>query len=330
MEIVFYIIITFLLGAACFLIGWKTAVHPDIITNERELKAKKELELQISTEKEKIQSLKKEQEKLQDQYSNTQQYIADAEKNAERIYNSKMGELDLKYEQKEKELKEEIERKKEVADQEIQSKQDIFNEKLKKSEEDFIKQKEELTQEIGKTKEELNSLKATKIAAIEAARKEELIHNNQEDYCLQIPIEERNDISILESVQKRITKPRAISSVIWSAYFQPIAKKQFPKILGHDDVCGVYKITNQETGECYIGQSTDCRKRWNNHCRAGCGIDTPQGNKLYKAMQEYGLENFSFELLLECSPQELNEKEKYFINLYSSDTIGYNSNKGVG
>lgn len=42
-------------------------------------------------------------------------------------------------------------------------------------------------------------------------------------------------------------------------------------------------------------------------------------------MQEYGLENFTFELLIECSNLELNEKEKYFIDLYQADTFGYNS-----
>jgi hypothetical protein len=66
------------------------------------------------------------------------------------------------------------------------------------------------------------------------------------------------------------------------------------------------------------------------HCKAGIGIDTPLGNQLYAAMQEYGLDSFSFELLLECEPSQLNEKEKYFIELYNSDAIGYNRNKGVG
>ena len=45
-------------------------------------------------------------------------------------------------------------------------------------------------------------------------------------------------------------------------------------------------------------------------------------------MLEYGLDNFSFELLLECSPQELNEKEKYFIELYNSNIVGFNIVKG--
>ena len=62
--------------------------------------------------------------------------------------------------------------------------------------------------------------------------------------------------------------------------------------------------------------------------RAGLGIDTPQGNQLYQAMQEYGIENFSIELLLSCIPQELNAKEKYFIELYNSKTFGYNGTGG--
>ena len=46
-------------------------------------------------------------------------------------------------------------------------------------------------------------------------------------------------------------------------------------------------------------------------------------------MQDYGLENFTFELLTECNQSELNEKEKYFIELYQADTFGYNGNRGV-
>lgn len=65
------------------------------------------------------------------------------------------------------------------------------------------------------------------------------------------------------------------------------------------------------------------------HCKAGLGIDTPQGNQLYAAMLEYGLDSFSFELLLECTADQLNEKEKYFISLFNSNAIGYNQTKGT-
>lgn len=182
---------------------------------------------------------------------------------------------------------------------------------------------------IKEQKNELKSLQETRAAVIAAAQKEKEIQENKDDYCLILPIEYSNDIKILRGVVKQIAKPRSILMAIWQAYYAPLAKKKFPQILGKTDVCGIYKITNQETGECYIGQAVDVRRRWMDHCKAGLGIDTPQGNQLYAAMLEYGLDSFSFELLLECESGQLNEKEKYFIELYNSDAIGYNMNKGV-
>lgn len=300
MDWLIYLIVGIVIGTVCFAIGWKVAIHPDIISNERALEKQKELNLEINTQEARIEILKNEKEKLQQQYNETQQFISDAEKNAETIYATKCAQLEDKFKAE--------------------------NEQLSKRAKELAEQYEA---DLQKTQDALESLRATKAAAIEAARKEKLINRKQEDYCLRMPVEEQNDIAILKSVRNRITKPRAISTVIWSAYFQPLAKKQFPQILGVTDVCGIYKITNQKTGECYIGQAKDVRKRWNEHCRAGIGIDTPQGNKLYKAMQEYGLEYFSFELLEECTADKLNEKERYFIELYSADTLGYNSTKGV-
>ncbi len=37
---------------------------------------------------------------------------------------------------------------------------------------------------------------------------------------------------------------------------------------------------------------------------------------------------FSFELIEECPASQLNEKEKYWINMYQSDTAGLNLTKG--
>ena len=116
--------------------------------------------------------------------------------------------------------------------------------------------------------------------------------------------------------------------LIWQYYYQPIAKKQFPIILHGSDVGGIYKITNIQTEQAYIGQSVDIYKRWMEHCKAGLGIDTPVGNKLYQAMLSDGLYNFTFELLCQCSNLELNEKEKYFIELYQANLYGYNGTKG--
>ena len=99
-------------------------------------------------------------------------------------------------------------------------------------------------------------------------------------------------------------------------------------VLGTSIVTGIYKITNQKTDMCYIGQSVDLASRWKQHAKCGLGIDTPQGNKLYKDMLEYGLDSYSWELLEECPREKLDEKEKYYINLYDAYNYGFNSTKG--
>lgn len=185
-----------------------------------------------------------------------------------------------------------------------------------------------LHNQIQETTQELDKLKATRAAAHEALMKEQEVKDNKDNYRL-IPSEaDLADSRRLEIVKRELNKPRILCMLIWQTYWQPLAKKQFPLILKDKTKCGIYKITNQITDECYIGQAVDIYKRWNEHCKCGLGIDTPPGNKLYKAMQEYGLNNFTFELIEECDKAELNEKEKYFIELYQAKEFGYNSVEG--
>lgn len=91
-------------------------------------------------------------------------------------------------------------------------------------------------------------------------------------------------------------------------------------------ICGIYKITNKINGKVYIGQSRDIKQRWR---REKSGAFSP-GNVDYncsrsKAFRKYGIENFTFEVIEECSIEALNEKEKYWANYYNSYVPnGYN------
>ena len=168
-------------------------------------------------------------------------------------------------------------------------------------------------------------ISATRAAARQALQREQEVKDNKDNYRLIPTQNDLDDIHRLELVKRELHKPRILSMLIWQSFWQPLAKVKFPQILQDKTKCGIYKITNTETDECYIGQSVDIDKRWKDHCKCGLGIDTPVGNKLYKAIQEYGLEQFTFEILAECPREELDEKEKYFIKLYEADTFGYNS-----
>ena len=185
-----------------------------------------------------------------------------------------------------------------------------------------------LIEKIAQTKEELDKLKETRAAAHEALLKEQEVKENKDNYRLVPSESDLADSRRLEIVKRELNKPRILCMLIWQTYWQPLAKKMFPIILQDKTKCGIYKITNLVTDECYIGQAVDVYKRWCEHCKAGLGIDTPPGNKLYKSIQEYGLENFTFELLTQCNQSELNEKEKYFIELYQSNIYGMNSTGG--
>lgn len=221
-----------------------------------------------------------------------------------------------------------IENTKQLADEAATQRRKILDSEFEAEKLKYESYKKSYKEELDTLKQDIESIKETRRAAIASRNKELIVEQNKEDYTLILPREEERDIPILREVQYKISKPRTIAMAIWNGYYQPIAKTKFPKILGKQNVCGIYKITNQKTGECYIGQAVDVRKRWYDHAKAMIGIDTPQNNLLYAAAQKYGLDDFTFELLLECKPNELDVKEKYFIELYNSNTFGYNRTGG--
>jgi len=88
----------------------------------------------------------------------------------------------------------------------------------------------------------------------------------------------------------------------------------------------IYKITNIINGKIYIGQTQiGIVKRWLKH------IETSKYKnfKISKAIRKYGEDKFKIEVIdYAYTTNELNEKEKYWIEKYDSFKNGYNSTKG--
>lgn len=84
----------------------------------------------------------------------------------------------------------------------------------------------------------------------------------------------------------------------------------------------VYKHTLKGTDKVYIGQTNDTKKRWKPSAYKGCA-------KFYRAIQEYGWDNFSHEILKDnLSLNEANKWEEYYIKLYNSQINGFNLSSG--
>jgi hypothetical protein len=185
-----------------------------------------------------------------------------------------------------------------------------------------------LHNQIQETTQELNKLKATRAAAHEALMKEQEIKDNKDNYRLIVPEVEKRDIKLLNSIKKELINERPVNMIIWQTYYSKRANELCSRILGTKPVTGIYKITEISTEKCYIGQSKNIKERFREHMKCGLGIDTPNGNKLYQAMLNSSIEDFTFELIEECNENDLDEKERYFIELYEAYDYGFNSNKG--
>ena len=75
-------------------------------------------------------------------------------------------------------------------------------------------------------------------------------------------------------------------------------------------ISGVYKITNNITGDFYIGSSKDIKQRWAVHKCVSVWKLRP-GMKLYQAFIKYGLNNFTFDIIEETT--DLHNREQYYI-----------------
>ena len=82
---------------------------------------------------------------------------------------------------------------------------------------------------------------------------------------------------------------------------------------------GIYKITNPN-GKIYIGQSIDIERRFIQYKKLKC----KKQPILYRSFLKYGVDKHKFEILCECETDELNNKERFYQDLFSVLENGLN------
>ena len=79
----------------------------------------------------------------------------------------------------------------------------------------------------------------------------------------------------------------------------------------------------------YIGSSIDVERRWRQHKEASINEKDHHYNyPLMIAFREFGIANFTFEVIERVEKENLSAREKFWIEFYGADKYGFNMKAG--
>ena len=177
--------------------------------------------------------------------------------------------------------------------------------------------------ELIEIEERLSDLSAKVDAAVEASKRAEELRVKQDFYRLNLSDADIEEISRLREVTPYLRNSEPLNKVIWKVYYEKPTTDLIGRVVGTGTHTGIYKITNIKSQKCYVGQAANIADRWKQHIKRGIGAETPTRNKLYPAMLEEGIENFTFEIVEEVDRTLLNDREDYWQNYFHAKDFGY-------
>ena len=208
-----------------------------------------------------------------------------------------------------------------------------------KMQEEAIKQHEELMIQLGAQaaqmseqiqilSNEIETYSAKQAAINEAILRQRAIDEQQDFYRVCLAPEAANDVEVLNAARRNLKKPEIIDKIIYDNYVSKPVLEMVKRVLQNSTCSGIYKITCLKTGEIYIGKSTDIKNRWQQHCKTVFNCGTIASSLLHTKMKQYGIENFTFELVEQVPKDQLSEREKFYISFYQSKEVGLNERQG--
>ena len=198
-----------------------------------------------------------------------------------------------------------------------------YLETLKNYSKEFLNLEESNQKKLLELEIQVAEYQAKATAAAEAAKREEEKRLNIDFYRCTLSSIDIEEIKTIRSISHLLRNTEPINKVIWKVYYEKPYQALVGRVIGSGIHCGIYKITNIENQKCYVGQAVDLAERWRQHIKRGIGAEPATRNKLYPAMQEIGVENFTFEVIEECERSLLDEREDYWQDFYKAKEFGY-------
>ena len=296
---------------------------------ENELLEKTNAELKIQSEnlKQKTEELRQqaldvkwEYNELQARRDEVKNSLNDLEQQstdaAKKFYNSALEIAQNSFDKAIENISEELDEKRESAQQ-------VYLDTLQDCVNDFLQEIEEKEHQLS-TLENLISIEQENVnAAVAAAKRRQEMENKKDFYRLVLSDEDIAEIKRLREVLPYLRDKTPLNKIIYKVYYEKPLTDLIGRVVGPGAHTGIYKITHIDSGKCYVGQAVSISDRWKQHCKRGVGAEDWTRNKLYPAMYSLGVENFSFEVIEECTRAQLNEREDYWQDFFHAKDFGY-------
>ena len=313
MDSLIILLIGFFIGS----IGIYLIIRPKLKTTQK---------LDIETKQQNIE-LKKEFDTLNAAFNKIQIQTKEASNALEQLDQQSKKAANIFYEKNMEIAKSNLEKSIEKLSLEIQKEkeeyQKDFLQMLEENANNFNKTIEERQIELKFLDEKFAREQAIVNAAIEANKRAKEIEEQSNFYRLQLSDIDIKEIAELRSIIPKLRNAEPINKVIWKVYYEKPYTDLVGRVIGSGQHTGIYKITNTINNMCYVGQAANLADRWKQHIKRGVGAETPTRNKLYPAMQEYGVENFTFEVIEECDRSLLDKQEDYWQDYFKAKEFGY-------
>lgn len=207
-------------------------------------------------------------------------------------------------------------------EQELNSKIQALNLYYSKQEADISKQyetqKNALDAEILFLKSQLDDFRARQESVHEAILRQKQLEEKEDFYSLQVSENDKDDIAVLQRMDLKLHNRDVIPKLIWDLFIRRPAQEMIKRVTGGRSISGIYKITNKQTHEAYIGKTTDISTRWQNHLKTAVGLEGAAKSTLHTRLAADGIWNYTFEILEEVSKDQLSAREAFYIDLYGT------------
>lgn len=196
---------------------------------------------------------------------------------------------------------------------------DIENDQIEAKKQEIIN----LTQDVNNLTNLLNWLKLTHANAVKVGAQEE---NNELGWTFECSPNEKRLIEVLDGL--KLDYPDLAVELggiewrkVWLSKVQSLAKLE-----GLDGLSGIYRLIRKDNPSAvYIGQATDIKSRWYTHIKKMVGAENKGNEKVYDGLPS----DYWWYVVEEVKDKsKLDEREKWWIDYYASDSVGLNKKSG--